>query len=326
MPSPRALLLWGLWHACAGSLRELPWRPHAIYVNLERRADRRASVERALASAGWPPSRVHRLNATHAPDDGLFGCNDSHRRALEAALAAAAAWGRHEHVLVLEDDVAFRDVAAAAAQLAAFRAWDDAAAAGAPRTRRRRDVALLAGLRREIVAEAPVAGARGPPPARLSLRRAENYQSTAGYLVHAEFLPTLLRCAEAATAAMLAEGPRRHAWNSLDQAWKRLQAAGDWVHFEPMLLDQTPGLSDITGLRADYARAYGGFEAGRAALHAGRAVAFVLDADANDYEGRPSTLTDAAAAAAASGGALVRVAVPLADSSDVSDSDVDSEF
>lgn len=319
-PSLLRLLLWGgllLAHA-SGTLRQLPppWRPHAVFVNLDRRPDRRAAVERELARAGWPPSRVHRLNATLAAGDGLFGCNDSHRRALAQAAAQLAAGGAWGHVLVLEDDVAWRDARAAAAQLAAFHAWDQAAAADATAAGGRRwDVALLAGLRREIVAEAPVDGARGPPPATLSLRRAVNYQSTAAYLVHAEYLPRLLRCAEAATAAMAAEGAARHAWNSLDQAWKPLQAAGAWVHFEPMLLDQAPGVSDITGLHADYASAYGAFEAGRAALHAGRAVRYVYDPRANVYEGRPTTQPLAAAlagTAAAGGGVVVHVAVPLA--------------
>lgn len=258
-----------------------PFRPHVIYINLDRRADRRSAMEAELRHAGWPSDHVHRLSAVQH-DDGLYGCNLSHRRAMELALANG--W---PEVLILEDDAVFRNHSAASLQLAAFSAWDRPSAdkTGLTSNRRAWDVVLLAGIRREITAEAPVAGAAGPPPQSLSLRRVQNYQSAAAYLIAAHYLPAMIDAAARATAAMVAEGPSRHAWNSWDQAWKPLQRSGWWAHFEPLLADQAPGLSDITGRHADYTRDFAGFEQGRAALHAGQNVVFAMDWRTDHYEG-----------------------------------------
>jgi hypothetical protein len=280
--------------------------PHIVYINLERRADRRASIETQAAVLGWPPERVHRLNAT-TDANGLVGCFDSHRRALQ--LAVDAGW---PDVLVLEDDALFRNLRHARAQLCAFRRWEAAAVEAAaqpvdtgkqpgaalqqhrgdrPGRRRRHpwDVVLLSGIRREVVAEEPVPGAGGPAPWALSLRRAARYQTTAAYMAAAHYLPTLAASAARSVELLRAE-PAAHAWHAWDQRWKAHQEADEWLHFEPMLADQAPGRSDITGLDADYARAYGGYEALRAALHAGtpaHALSWQLEWDSNTYLGRP---------------------------------------
>lgn len=282
--------------ACRAVARVLPDAcevPHLVYINLERRVDRRASIETQAAVLGWPPERVHRLNAT-ADANGLVGCFDSHRRALQ--LATDAGWPA---VIVLEDDAVFRDLRHTRAQLCAFRRWD-AAAAAQPPARPPWDVVLLSGIRREVVAEAPVPGAGGPAPWSLSLRRAARYQTTAGYMVARHYLPTLVASAARSVELLRAE-PGAHAWHAWDQRWKAHQETDAWLHFEPMLADQAPGRSDITGLDADYAAAYGGYEALRAALHAGappESLSWQLEWESNSYLGRPPPAAPVAATAA----------------------------
>ena len=290
---------------------------HVVYINLDSRPDRRDALESQLAAVGWPAGLVHRLPAS-AEADGLLGCTRSHARAL--ALAQAQAWPA---VAVLEDDVAWRDARRVRAALARFLRW--AAAGGAW------DVVLLSGIRREVALEpappAPAhahatahataqtaaesggsdvgAGAAGSRAASgdAGLRAAANYQTTAAYIVRGGYLSVLAAAARDAAARMAAQGPARHAYNSFDQAWKALQHRDAWLHFEPMLADQSPGLSDITGRHADYARDYRSFEEARAilarAVAGGRAAApedlnrrpgepaYVLEWESNSYYGQP---------------------------------------
>ena len=241
--------------------------PHAVYINLDHRTDRRAAVEQQLAAAGWPPNRVHRLSATANKTHGMVGCNWSQLRAVR--LAIAEGWPA---VVIFEDDIVFRDPTSVPRVLAAWAAWTEAA-------RQPWNVVLLSGIRREFAPETVVA----PPPARVAgrppeqppltvrpppLRRVRNTQTAAAYLVSQRYLPTLeANFAEAAT--VLAARPELHASHSADQHWKKLQAADEWLHFEPMLADQGVGHSDIVGARVDHAAAFAAFETVRRAAEAG---------------------------------------------------------
>ena len=294
MPSPHALLLIlsALWTPSRALLALSPLPAlHLVYINLPARLDRRAAIEAQLASVGWPSSHIHRLAAT-PHSDGLLGCTLSHAAALE--LAVQANWTSELAVVVMEDDAVFRSPRAAQLQLSLFSGW--AAAGGAW------DVVLLSGLRREVVVEGAVPGASGPAPTALSLRAAQRYQTTAAYMIRGGYLPTLAAAARAAASRMAAEGPARHAYHSFDQSWKALQEGDAWLHFSPMLMDQAPGLSDITGHHADYVRDYGSFEAARAALEGGGGSAgvgpFQVEWESNAYYGVPRQGLDAPAGGA----------------------------
>ena len=252
--------------------------PHAVFINLEHRLDRRASIETQLKVIGFPESRATRLSATKDVN-GLLGCFDSHRRALELALESG--W---ESALILEDDAVFRDLRSTRAQLLALARWDRATRNA---THRAWDVILVSGIRREVVEEEQVDGAAGPAPWALSLRQALRYQTTAGYIVARHYLPAMLDNVREALA-LLRQHPALHETYSWDQWWKRLQRAGRWFHFDPMLADQAAGKSDITGLHADYASSYRSYELLRSELHAGnRDISFQLEWQSNSYLGVP---------------------------------------
>ena len=310
--------------------------PHVIYINLNHRQDRRVSMEVALAAAGWPADRVHRLTATRNATHGHVGCIDSHHRAVQAAIAAG--W---PSVLVLEDDFVFRQPATAATRVAEFLAW--AADAGDDWS-----VVLASGIRRDLEPQQRVAcpmrkrgrregggGIRGegddgddgdllvmsmnsgvgggvgyssggvaaalarhrwaevhegedgcsatsPPPP--PLRYAVNYQTTAGYLLSAAYLP-VAAAAWADAADSISAAPERHAWFSLDQYWKVLQGPHGWYRFDPLLGDQAASFSDITHALADYTSvgSMGVWEEVRRRLEAGENPSFSFAADKQDY-------------------------------------------
>ena len=102
---------------------------HALYINLESRADRRAHVEAQLASLKMPNLAAERFNAIKHATSGAIGCTMSHMRCIQ--LAKERGW---DHVLVCEDDVLFTNVPLFLAQLSKFMAtvphWDVVLLAG----------------------------------------------------------------------------------------------------------------------------------------------------------------------------------------------------
>jgi hypothetical protein len=70
-----------------------------VYINLDKRADRRAHIESQLAPLRHAGYNVQRMPATAMPGKGALGCAMSHCRALEAGLESGS-----DTILVLEDD------------------------------------------------------------------------------------------------------------------------------------------------------------------------------------------------------------------------------
>lgn len=71
-----------------------------IYINLNRRKDRRLYLSRELKKLGIPKDKIFRLEAIeYSP--GYIGCAMSHLHALH--MADKEGW---KNVLILEDDIA----------------------------------------------------------------------------------------------------------------------------------------------------------------------------------------------------------------------------
>ena len=203
--------------------------PTVYYINLLRRADRRAQVEGELARLGWPAVRV---DAVDVPERGALGCARSHALALRAFLASSSP-PPHEgsevadYCVIAEDDVAFvRDPRPDLARfLADFGAeWD---------------VCMLAS---NTKVELHVTG-------RPYVTRVLNAQTTACYAVTRAFAPTLLAAFEE-SAARLAE-----AWSvasCCDILWKRLQPRARWYCLHPRPALQRESFSDIEGRVTSY--------------------------------------------------------------------------
>jgi len=194
----------------------------ASYLNLARRVDRRAAIEAELARLGWAAERVE---AVDTPERGAWGCALSHAAALRAFLREGSPRPGPPVCVVVEDDLAF--VRDPRPDLARFFA--DFADEGW-------DVLLLAS---NTKIEAPV-------PGRDYVTRIVNAQTTAGYVVHAAYVPTLLACFEE-SARRLAPPNAWSAGACCDILWKALQPAGRWYCLRPRVALQRPGYSDIEG-------------------------------------------------------------------------------
>lgn len=69
-----------------------------MYINLDHRIDRRASIERQLSV--FSPNKVERFSAIYQPASGFVGCAQSHIRVLEIAIE-----NKYKNILIVEDDM-----------------------------------------------------------------------------------------------------------------------------------------------------------------------------------------------------------------------------
>lgn len=73
-----------------------------LYINLDNRTDRKASIEKEIAKIGFDDSKIHRISAVYNEQCGHLGCGISHVQAIEFAMQKN--WAR---TIVLEDDFHF---------------------------------------------------------------------------------------------------------------------------------------------------------------------------------------------------------------------------
>lgn len=192
---------------------------HIVYINLDRRTDRRDQLEYELSRMGLSGERFAAI--THS--SGIVGCGMSHLAVLEKAKAAG--W---ESVLVLEDDFQFIvDKPTLETRMAAF--IDSALPY---------DVLMFS--YHETTQE----------PFNDVVSKVVKAQTTAGYLVHSRFYDTLINTWKEGLSKLIATGEH---WNySLDQYWKRLQPNAQWFLLIPRIGFQRPGYSDLAGRNVEY--------------------------------------------------------------------------
>jgi GR25 family glycosyltransferase involved in LPS biosynthesis len=193
---------------------------HALYINLESRADRRAHVEAQLASlkhSGLSTLVAERFNAMKHATSGAIGCSMSHLRCIQ--LAKARGW---DHVLVCEDDVLFTNVPLFLTQLSKFMAtvphWD---------------VVLLAG--------------NNVPPYRVvndACVQVGSCQTTTAYIVRAHYYDALIANYRAGIN-LLMRSPEQKFHYAIDRYWFELQRRDRWFLITPLSVVQREDYSDI---------------------------------------------------------------------------------
>jgi hypothetical protein len=219
------------------------------YINLDRRGDRRSDLEYELRQWGVPERLWRRVPGVLA-EFGALGCSRAHCLALEAAVRDHP--GRP--ILVLEDDFQLLQPEAPSAHddwlAALLQPPPAAAAAGAvdtvvdPAPPFVWQVALLAhNIVRTSGVVARVAGA--------DLHRVVDAQTTGGYLVHGDYVPTLLANFRDSAQRLAAAG-REEPSLCLDLYWKTLQRGGHWWATRPAVGRQRADFSDIRGHYVDY--------------------------------------------------------------------------
>jgi hypothetical protein len=193
---------------------------HAVYINLDRRTDRRAHMEQELNRLGLVAERLP--GTPHS--FGILGCGLSHLAALR--LARDSGW---PCVLILEDDFQAEVEPAAfwgALKEFGLRHGDDF------------DVVMLA---HHVTASEPCDDL---------VVRVKEAQTASAYLVNARAYDPLIELLEEAMRMLEKTGEH---WNwANDQVWKRLQPQMRWYAFKPRLGKQMASWSDTANQFHDY--------------------------------------------------------------------------
>lgn len=186
-------------------------QPHCIYINLDRRQDRRVQIESELAKMNLTAERFPAI----ARSPGGLGCTHSHLAVLKLARARG-----YESVLVFEDDFAF------SVEPEEFHS----AMKSIPSSF---DVILLA---YNLI--------RGSPTNLPTLGRVFEAQAASAYIVHSRYYTTLIEQWEKGVELYEAN-PHQHWLYINDQYWKPLQLKGVWYYFLRPLGMQRPSWSDL---------------------------------------------------------------------------------
>lgn len=206
-----------------------------VYViNLEKRADRLASISATAASIGVTNFTIVR-GVPHTC--GALGCALAHILALQTCLAAGNQGGGVDTCLILEDDFVVRgDPGGVNTQVDRF--FEDAW----PGDLKRWDVLMLSSN------------------LQLSIRMHLDYLvrvvrglSTSGYAVRRQYVPALVDAfAEAASLLNKDCSHRSVLAHSIDSAWLPLQARDAWFAFTTPVGYQAASFSDVKHAHADY--------------------------------------------------------------------------
>ncbi len=196
--------------------------PKVLYINLDRRKDRRQHIEAELERLGLTPV-AERIEAI-PKEFGILGCGLSHLAALK--LARESGW---ERVLILEDD--FQAEVEPAAFWEALKGFMDTRGADF-------DVVMLA---HHITAS---------EPADERVVRVLAAQTASAYLVNHSAYDRLIELYEHAMPE-LARTAEHWTWAN-DQVWKRIQPQMRWFAFKPRLGRQIASWSDTANQFHDY--------------------------------------------------------------------------
>ncbi len=208
--------------------------PHIVYINLDRRTDRRNYMEQWLAEFGM--SHAERFPAIeHAY--GLYGCGLSHLAVLKRARDEH--W---EHVLVLEDDVMFRPELCGTAEKfqekieEIFRetGWNVFML----------DMNLVKTFPRPGTGELLSSSDGKQLPE--SMVRVKFAHCAGAYIVKSHYYDALIELYEWALPQLLAT--QMHWVYANDAVWTRLQERDQWWGFREQFCIQTGGYSDTKNM------------------------------------------------------------------------------
>lgn len=170
-----------------------------MYINLERRKDRRSEIEHELESMGLMEKAI-RFEAIDRPGKGIVGCTYSHLACLK--YAREQNW---KNVLILEDDFTFIiDKESFEHTLSTF--FDSNISY---------DVCMISYFLQ-----------RSRPTEYSFLTKVDEAQTASGYLVHQKFYNKLIDLYE--YAAPILDETMTHWIYANDQIWKQLQPVSEW--------------------------------------------------------------------------------------------------
>jgi glycosyl transferase family 25 len=185
-----------------------------VYINLDRRTDRREEMEAQLEKVGL---RAERFSAI-AHSVGIVGCGYSHLAVLKEAREKKC-----RHVLIMEDDLDFLI------------------------TREEMDAEMNQLWNHDPPIEFDVVKIdyllqRSEETPYPFLGRAIESQTASGYVVAGAYLDTLIKLYE--ESFPLLESTGQHWIYANDQVWKQLQKKDRWFYFKKRFGKQRDGFSD----------------------------------------------------------------------------------
>jgi len=188
-----------------------------IYINLDHRIDRNHHVLEEIKKIDPTLSKTHRVAAHFVPEHGALGCSISHIKALELCRNHPE-WKR---CLILEDDFTF--VSSPNDQIMELIISCESF-----------DVLLLAYGHDGFVTQ---------PTESPHIHRVYSSQTTSGYIVHTDYLSTLLKNYQESSDMLYIKGRCRE--GCLDQHWKQLMPEGKWYTYDTRIGYQYATFSDI---------------------------------------------------------------------------------
>jgi len=201
------------------------------YINLDHRTDRNAEFLEEMNKIGFPSDKIVRISAVHKPKQGDLGCSMSHIKTLDEFINSP-----HQNCIIFEDDFEFSQ----------NKEYVQTAFSNLSENQVPYDVCMLSAN----VHETGLTDTSYP-----FIKKVENAQTTAGYMVSKSFAPTLLQNYKEGAQLLQSgynngspDGPN----HCIDQYWKRLQPSTNWYLFNEKLGKQRKSHSDIQGGVMDY--------------------------------------------------------------------------
>lgn len=196
---------------------------HVMYINLDERTDRRQHMEEECRKI-FPSCEPIRFSAIqHAK--GAIGCTMSHIACLQHAIRED--W---DHVVICEDDISFLKP----------QIFCNRFAKAMEKLKSNWDVILLGG---NNVGPYVILGE--------CVARVVACQTTTGYLVKKEYMPTLLENFETGLQ-LFQENLHLPQLYAIDQFWFSLQKRDKWFLIYPLTVTQKPDFSNIEERAVNY--------------------------------------------------------------------------
>uniref|UniRef100_A0A6C0DIW5 Glycosyltransferase n=1 Tax=viral metagenome TaxID=1070528 RepID=A0A6C0DIW5_9ZZZZ len=196
-----------------------------FYINLNKRSDRRESIEKELTEYNL---NFERFPAVELPNFGCLGCSYSHYNAITLAKERG-----YKNVLILEDDFTF------VVSKEEFEHQMELFFSHFHTTKTNYDVCLFS-YNLFDHSETNVS----------FLYKVNDAQTTSGYLVNEKYYDVLLSNFKEGHER-LAE-TRQHWHYAIDMYWKQLQKNDSWFCFANRIGKQKSGYSDLASQYVDY--------------------------------------------------------------------------
>ena len=206
-----------------------------IYINLDKRTDRRQEMDTQFKEYGITDDIYERFSAI-PHNNGTVGCGYSHLEVLRIARDSG-----YKNIIILEDDFVFA-VSKEEFQQQFIELFDKESLNNSSSDGIEYDVIMISytknSIQRKEELDHPI------------VNRLLEAQNASGYIVNSHYYSKLIELYE--TNIPLLEQTGRHWIYANDVIWKRLQCVDRWLYCKQRIGMQRPGFSDNANGFTDY--------------------------------------------------------------------------